>query len=84
MVADSLRALEADVRAPQAQGDAAQPADAYCHIALGRYESGGISQLTLLAAERQQLQSTLERSRAQAKRFADPVALLQSLGGGWQ
>jgi NodT family efflux transporter outer membrane factor (OMF) lipoprotein len=83
-VADSLRALEADAQALQAQGDAAQQADAYYHIALARYESGGISQLTLLDAERQQLQSTLERSRAQANRFADSVALLQSLGGGWK
>jgi NodT family efflux transporter outer membrane factor (OMF) lipoprotein len=82
-VADSLRALEADAQALQAQGDAAQQAEAYYRVALARYESGGISQLTLLDAERQQLQSTLERSRAQANRFADSVALLQSLGGGW-
>jgi NodT family efflux transporter outer membrane factor (OMF) lipoprotein len=83
-VADSLRALEADAQALQAQADAAQQAEAYYHIAVARYESGGISQLALLDAERQRLQSTLERSRAQASRDSDSVALLQSLGGGWK
>jgi NodT family efflux transporter outer membrane factor (OMF) lipoprotein len=83
-VADSLRALEADAQALQAQADAAQQAEDNYRIALARYDSGGISQIALLDAERQRLQSTLERSRAQANRDSDSVALLQSLGGGWK
>jgi NodT family efflux transporter outer membrane factor (OMF) lipoprotein len=82
-VADSLRALEADAQALQAQANAAQQAEAYYHIATDRFNSGGISQFALLDAERQQLQSSLERSRVQANRDSDSVALLQSLGGGW-
>jgi NodT family efflux transporter outer membrane factor (OMF) lipoprotein len=82
-VADSLRALEGDAQALQAQAEAAQQADANYRIAKMRYEVGGISQLALLDAERQQLQTTLERSRARADRDSDSVALLQSLGGGW-
>jgi outer membrane protein TolC len=82
-VADSLRALEGDALALQAQAEAAQQADANYQIAQTRYAAGGISQLALLDAERQRLQTTLERSRARADRDSDSVALLQSLGGGW-
>jgi NodT family efflux transporter outer membrane factor (OMF) lipoprotein len=83
-VADSLRALEADARTLQAQADAAEQAEDYYRIAQGRYQTGGISQFSLLDAERQQLQSSLERTRAQASRNSDSAALLQSLGGGWR
>jgi NodT family efflux transporter outer membrane factor (OMF) lipoprotein len=82
-VADSLRALEGDAQALKDQAEATQQADANYRIAEQRYQSGGISQLALLDAERQQLQSALDRSRAQANRDSDSVALLQSLGGGW-
>jgi NodT family efflux transporter outer membrane factor (OMF) lipoprotein len=82
-VADSLRALEADAQALQAQAEAAQQADINYRIAQRRYEAGGISLLALLDAERQQLQTILERRRAQANRHSDSVALMQSLGGGW-
>ncbi|HEY2531716.1 MAG TPA: efflux transporter outer membrane subunit [Xanthobacteraceae bacterium] len=83
-VADSLRALEADAQTLQAQAEAAQQAESYYRIAQARYQSGGISEFSLLDAERQQLQSSLERTRAQANRDSDSVALLQSLGGGWK
>jgi NodT family efflux transporter outer membrane factor (OMF) lipoprotein len=83
-VADSLRALEADAQTLQAGADSAHQAEKYYEIALARYQSGGISQSTLLDAERQQLQALLDRSRAQASRYSDSVALLQSLGGGWK
>jgi NodT family efflux transporter outer membrane factor (OMF) lipoprotein len=83
-VADSLRALEADAQTLQDKAEAVQQSDDYYRIALSRYESGGISQFALLDAERQQLQSALERSLAQANRDSDSVALLHSLGGGWK
>lgn len=82
-VADCLRALEWDAQALQDQAEATRQAEATYGIAQQRFESGGISQLALLDAERQQLQITLERSRAQASRDSDSVALLQSLGGNW-
>jgi NodT family efflux transporter outer membrane factor (OMF) lipoprotein len=82
-VADSLRALEGDAQVLQDQTEAMQQAEANYRIAAQRFDSGGISQLTLLEAERQQLQIALERSGAQASRDSDSVALLQSLGGSW-
>jgi outer membrane protein TolC len=44
---------------------------------------GGISQLELLDAQRQQLQSAIDRGRAEADRYTQTVVLLQALGGGW-
>jgi NodT family efflux transporter outer membrane factor (OMF) lipoprotein len=82
-VADSLRALEADAQLLQDQTDAAQQAQANHRIAEQRYNAGGISQLALLDAQRQEIKTTLDRSLAQADRDSDSVALLQSLGGGW-
>jgi NodT family efflux transporter outer membrane factor (OMF) lipoprotein len=82
-VADSLRALEADAQLLQDQTDAAQQAEANHRIAEQRYSAGGISQLALLDAQRQELKTTLDRSLALAERDSDSVALLQSLGGGW-
>ena len=83
-VADSLRALEEDAHALEARAEASEQADASFDIAAERYEAGGISQLALLDAQRLKLQATLDRSRAQADRDSDSVALLQSLGGGWR
>jgi NodT family efflux transporter outer membrane factor (OMF) lipoprotein len=83
-VADSLRALESDAQLLQDQAEATRQVEANYRIAEQRYSSGGISQLALIDAERQQLQTTLERSRAQASRDSDTVALLQSLGGSWE
>jgi NodT family efflux transporter outer membrane factor (OMF) lipoprotein len=83
-VADSLRALEADAQTLQAQAEASQQAEGYYRIAQARFQSGGISEFSLLDAQRQQLQAALERSRWQANRDSDSVALLQSLGGGWK
>jgi NodT family efflux transporter outer membrane factor (OMF) lipoprotein len=82
-VADSLRALEADAQLLQDQTDAAQQAQANHRIAEQRYSVGGISQLALLDARRQELKTQLDRSLALAERDSDSVALLQSLGGGW-
>jgi NodT family efflux transporter outer membrane factor (OMF) lipoprotein len=82
-VADSLRALEADAQMLQDQTVAAQEAQANHRIAEQRFNLGGISQLALLDAQRQELKTMLDRSVALAERDSDSVALLQSLGGGW-
>jgi len=52
-------------------------------IAQGRSQAGGISELALLEAERQQLQTELDRTAAAAARFADSATLFEALGGGW-
>jgi NodT family efflux transporter outer membrane factor (OMF) lipoprotein len=82
-VADSMRALEADALTLQARSTAADQAAASYGIMQQRYQVGGVSQFALLDAQRQQLQASIDRSRAQADRYADTAALFQALGGGW-
>ena len=60
-VADALRAVQHDAETLQARGEAATQAQAAYDVAAQRYSAGGISQLALLGAERQQLQTTLDQ-----------------------
>lgn len=80
-VADSLRILEADALALKARSNASEQAAASYTIAWERFAAGGISELSLLDAQRQDLQAELDRSRAEAQRFSDTVALLHALAG---
>jgi NodT family efflux transporter outer membrane factor (OMF) lipoprotein len=82
-VADTLTAIDHDAQTLQARSDAAADADASYQIALRRYQAGGISELTLLEAQRQCLQTELDRSTAVAARFSDSATLFEALGGGW-
>ncbi len=82
-VADTLRALENDARSLRARNEALEEARSSYRTADRRYRAGGISQLDLLDAERQQLQSELDRISALSDRYTDTAALLQALGGGW-
>jgi outer membrane protein TolC len=82
-VADSLRAIEHDAQALNDRSEAAQHADGAYRIASQRYDAGGISQLALLDAQRQQLQTSLDRVTYQAARYSDSATLFQALGGGW-
>ena len=79
-VADALRALDQDALALQALDDAHRSAQRSAGIAGERYASGGISQLTLLDTQRQELQTGLDRTKAAAQRYADTAALYQALG----
>jgi NodT family efflux transporter outer membrane factor (OMF) lipoprotein len=80
-VADSLRVLEADALAIQARTKASEQSAASYVIARQRFEVGGISEFSLLDAQRQRLQTGLDRSRAEAQRLTDTVALLHALAG---
>ncbi|SDX21373.1 efflux transporter, outer membrane factor (OMF) lipoprotein, NodT family [Collimonas sp. OK242] len=82
-VADTLRALENDARALQARTQAAESAADSLAITQDQYQAGGVSHLSLLDAQRQRMQTDLDRTLAQAARFSDTAALLQALGGGW-
>ena len=82
-VADALRAIEHDAQTLQAHMEAANQAQSAYDIATQRYSAGGISQLSQLDAQRQQLQTTLDRTQSAASRYSDCATLLQSLGGGW-
>ncbi|MDR3748118.1 MAG: efflux transporter outer membrane subunit [Acidobacteriota bacterium] len=82
-VADALRAIENDAKTLQARTEAATQAEASYQIASQRYSAGGVSQLALLDAQRQHLQTTLDRTASAASRYTDSATLLQALGGGW-
>ncbi|WP_174906682.1 efflux transporter outer membrane subunit [Burkholderia diffusa] len=80
-VADAMRAVEHDAAELEARDTAAREAAAGNAIAGDRYAAGGISTFALLDAQRQALQTALDRTRAQADRLADTAALFQSLAG---
>jgi len=79
-VADALRALEQDAVELESREQAQSDAQVSAQIASQRFAAGGLSQLALLDTERQQLQTTLDRTKAQAQRLADTAALYQALG----
>ena len=79
----TLHAITRDAEALQARTEAAAAAEDSYQIDSHRYQSGGISQLALLDAQRQQLQTALDRSTSAANRFADSATLFEVLGGGW-
>jgi len=80
-VADNLAVLDADARALEAQTNAAEHAEANFDIAQRRYALGGISEWTLLDAQRQRQQTQISRLSAVGDRLADTAALLHALGG---
>jgi NodT family efflux transporter outer membrane factor (OMF) lipoprotein len=79
-VADALRALQQDAIELQSRDRAQRDAHASAEIASQRYAAGGISQLVLLDTQRQEMQTSLDRTRVQAQRLADTAALYQALG----
>ena len=82
-VADALRAIENDAQTLQARTEAATQAEVTYQIASQRFNAGGISQLSLLDAQRQYDLTLLERVTSAANRYADSASLFQALGGGW-
>jgi NodT family efflux transporter outer membrane factor (OMF) lipoprotein len=80
-VADSLRVLEADALTLKSRSLAAEQSAASHAIAHQRFDVGGISEFSLLDAQRQDLQTGLDRSHAEAQRFADTAALMHALNG---
>jgi NodT family efflux transporter outer membrane factor (OMF) lipoprotein len=79
-VADALRALEQDALQLAAREEAQRDSAAAARVAERRYAAGGLSQLSLLDTQRQELQTTLDRAQAQAQRLADTAALYEALG----
>jgi len=82
-VADTLRALEADALALQADVQAEAAAHDSLEITRRQFQAGGTSYVNLLIAQRQYAQARLTRIQGQMARLTDTAALLQSLGGGW-
>jgi NodT family efflux transporter outer membrane factor (OMF) lipoprotein len=81
-VADALYATERDAETLKARSEAAGEADGAYGIAARRYEAGGISEASMLDAQRQQLQTALDRENAAASRLTDSATLFEALGGG--
>lgn len=79
-VADALRALEQDAAELAARDRAQRDARAVARMSESRYAAGGLSRLALLDAQRQELQTALDRTRVQAQRLSDSAALYQALG----
>ena len=79
-VADALLALQQDAMELQSRDKAQRDAQASARIASERFAAGGISQLALLDAQRQQTQTSLDRTKVQAQRLVDTAALYQALG----
>lgn len=80
-VADTLHALEDDALELQSRDDAAREAQANAVVAHARYAAGGVSEFSLIDTQRTALQTSLDRTHAQADRLADTAALYQALGG---
>jgi len=83
-VADALHALDSDARLLKDRTDAVRHARAACDMARQRFKAGAVSHLVVLDAQRQLLQTELDRVEAQAARYADSAALMYALGGSWQ
>ncbi|MGC1458378.1 MAG: efflux transporter outer membrane subunit [Steroidobacteraceae bacterium] len=79
-VADALRALEQDAIQLDARDRAQRDAEASARVAERRYAAGGLSQLALLDTQRQELQTSIDRTLALAQRLSDSAALYQALG----
>ncbi len=80
-VADALYATEHDAETLKARSAAAGEAKGAYAIAQKRYLAGGISEQSLLDAERQKLQTALDRENAVASRLTDSATLFEALGG---
>ena len=83
MSAPTMPALQLDAETLRVQLYAEQTAEQNLEITTERFQAGAIAYLSLLDAQRTYQQARIALVQAQANRFADTVALFQSLGGGW-
>ncbi len=82
-VADVLRALDTDAQRLQAQAAADAVARTTLALTRRRFQLGAVSDLSLLAAQRDAQRARIYVITARAQRYADTAALFQALGGGW-
>jgi len=82
-VADSLKALEHDAQALQAQADAQHAAAEALKLIQVNYRAGLVAYLDVWAADVQFHQASIGYLQARAQRYQDTVALFVALGGGW-
>ena len=82
-VADSLRALEHDAAALNAQEEALRTAREALHLIQINYEAGLATYLDVLNSNFQYYQAVINDLQGIAARYQDTVALYIALGGGW-
>jgi NodT family efflux transporter outer membrane factor (OMF) lipoprotein len=82
-VADSLKALEHDAQALQAQVDAQRAAGEALGLLQVSYRAGLVAYLDVWAADVQLHEATIGYLQTVAQRYQDTVALFVALGGGW-
>jgi NodT family efflux transporter outer membrane factor (OMF) lipoprotein len=82
-VADSLRAIQFDAALLKVQVEAENAAAESLKLTQAQFKAGSTTLLNVISAEQTLLTARTNRVKAQASRYADTVALYQSLGGGW-
>ncbi|KJC56247.1 histidine kinase [Bradyrhizobium sp. LTSPM299] len=82
-VADSLRAIQSDAALLKAQVEAENTAAESLAMSQAQFKAGSTTFISVINAEQTLLTARINRVKAQASRYADSVALYQSLGGGW-
>jgi NodT family efflux transporter outer membrane factor (OMF) lipoprotein len=82
-VADTLRALDHDASALQAQDEALATSKEALRLVQINYEAGLNTYLDVLSADAQYHQAMINDLQATAVRYQDTVALYVALGGGW-
>jgi NodT family efflux transporter outer membrane factor (OMF) lipoprotein len=82
-VADSLKALEHDAEALQAQVEAQRATGEALNLLQANYRAGLVAYLDVLLADVQFHEATIGFLQALAQRDQDTVRLFVALGGGW-
>ncbi|MES1941269.1 NodT family RND efflux system outer membrane lipoprotein [Salinisphaera sp. T5B8] len=82
-VADSLRSLESDARALEAQQTAADQARRNLDTVRARVDNGAATYIALYTAQVQYQDTLLDVVDARVTRYSDSAALFRALGGGW-
>jgi outer membrane protein TolC len=77
----ALRAEKRKAEAAYQEADSVYRQTVLHGIAAKRFDAGGISEVNLLDAERQKLQTALDRENAAASRLTDSATLFEALGG---
>ena len=82
-VADTLRALQADAAALEADAESARAAQSAFDLARKQLDIGTVSFVAVMNAETNYQQAELALVQAQGNRYSDTAGLFQALGGGW-
>lgn len=83
-IADALAALQADAQTLRIQADATAAALRSLQSAQHDFQSGAVSSLVLLEAERAYRQAAIAQAAARSARLTDTVTFFVALGGGPQ